>query len=455
MQRQQARPSGRRKITPAQLHAELSAIAVPGRPSAMTPGRALAAFKRAEPALGVAAKVVKLVDYLIGCTREVDWDGTGLGPLAWPSDAELEDRLGVGRSQRKQIVQAALEGGYVRLRRSANGKRYGGRDKSGRITHAYGFDLSPLAERAGEFMRLTAEWEARRAEGKQMRREIASLRGEVCALAELAMDQRSKADDWQAFTAQADALLRQRGRNRDPLSLWPIVARLRALHIHVRELVAAATEDAGDYEETGPMGPVFRPHITTTNQLPIVDTITSGANAHGQEERSKELEPGSVSTKLPRQAVRDTSALRGFVATPGFVLAVAPAFRLTAGSAHPDWAELTTAAFQVCYGLGVSKHAWGQACIMLGPQAAVLALASISARHTRGLVQSPGGLLRRMVELHEGGSLRLDRTLFGLADELTRQRGSGAVGSARNRPELGPARQPGEIDQAQAHDDAT
>ena len=65
---------------------------------------------------------------------------------------------------------------------------------------------------------------------------------------------------------------------------------------------------------------------------------------------------------------------------------------------------------------------------MLGQQAAVLALASIAARHARGLVQSPGGLLRRMVELHEAGTLRLDRTLFGLADELARQRAAQAQG---------------------------
>ena len=424
MQRQRAQPTGRRKITPAQLHMELSAIAMPARPLAITPGRALAAFKRAEPALGVSAKVVKLVDYLVGRTRDVDWDGTGLGPLAWPSDAELEDRLGVGRSQCKQIVQAALEGGYVRLRRSANGKRYGSRDKGGRITHAYGFDLSPLAERANEFMRLTAEWEARRIEGKQMRREIASLRGEVCSLVELAMDQGSKSHDWEAFKAQADALLGQRGRNRDPLFLWPIVARLRALQIRVRELVVSVTKTAVDCEENGPTGPEYRPHNTTTNQLHIVETITSCANAHGQEEKSREREPGSGSANSKQRTSGDMSALRGFVATPSFVLTIAPIFRLATHSAHPDWAELTRAAFQVCYDLGVSKHAWGQACVMLGPQAAVLALASIAARHTRGLVQSPGGLLRRMVELHEAGLLRLDRTLFGLAEKVSYGRGA-------------------------------
>ncbi len=56
-----------------------------------------------------------------------------------------------------------------------------------------------------------------------------------------------------------------------------------------------------------------------------------------------------------------------------------------------------------------------------------MALACIAARRARGLVQSPGGLLRRMVKLHEAGKLRLGRTLFGLADELTQSRANQAA----------------------------
>jgi replication initiation protein RepC len=55
---------------------------------------------------------------------------------------------------------------------------------------------------------------------------------------------------------------------------------------------------------------------------------------------------------------------------------------------------------------------------------AITALAAISARHAAGKVQSPGGLLRKMVELHQAGGLRLDRTLFGLADRLRNKKGS-------------------------------
>ena len=223
--RRPRRPRAAAKSPPPQLRAEAAGAAAF---TPTTPGRALAAFKRAEPALGVPAQVVKLVDYLVGRTRPQDWDGSaGLGPIAWPSDDELEDRLNVGPSQRKATVRAALDAGYVRLRRSPNGKRFGHRDKQGRITDAYGFDLAPLAERTPEFERLSAEWEARRAEGRRLRREITSTRNHVLSLVDLALAQELEGEDWPAAAAKADALWHGRGTHRDPLVLVPIAARLR------------------------------------------------------------------------------------------------------------------------------------------------------------------------------------------------------------------------------------
>jgi Replication protein C C-terminal region len=53
---------------------------------------------------------------------------------------------------------------------------------------------------------------------------------------------------------------------------------------------------------------------------------------------------------------------------------------------------------------------------LLGRYEAATAIAAISAKHDAGQVRSPGGLLRYMVEAHQAGTLRLDRTLFGLVD---------------------------------------
>jgi replication initiation protein RepC len=105
-----------------------------------------------------------------------------------------------------------------------------------------------------------------------------------------------------------------------------------------------------------------------------------------------------------------------------FLMTVAPAFRDWVSNARAGWAELYQAADYVRSGLGISPYAWGQACLVLGRQEATAALAAIYARHADGKVKKPDGLLRCMVDLHGKGTLRLDRTLFGLAAKLNKDR---------------------------------
>ena len=69
---------------------------------------------------------------------------------------------------------------------------------------------------------------------------------------------------------------------------------------------------------------------------------------------------------------------------------------------------------------------------MLGRMEAVTVLAVIATRHVADKVRSPGGLLRRMVELQGQGQLRLDRTLFGLADAGRELARAGAGQGARS-----------------------
>jgi len=291
-----------------------------------------------------------------------------------------------------------------------------------------------------EFGGLAAGWEARRDEGRRLRREITSSRNHVLSLVDLATAQDLDGAGWSAAAVQADALWRERGNQRDPLLLVPIAARLRALSIHVQEQVAAALA-AVEVVKNAPTGPEYRPQLTTTNQLPIATANTSLANEAGPSRPAADKEAGNdgpagqqMAQQQPRVGPTRTgevqpSALRGFVVTPGFILAVAPIFRDWTSSARAGWDELDRAAFHVRSALGMSPHVWGQARVMLGQEEAITALATICARHAAGKVRSPGGLLRRMVELHQAGELRLDRTLFGLADKVRKE--AGAAGASR------------------------
>ena len=314
---------------------------------------------------------------------------------------------------------------------------------------AYGFDLAPLAERTAEFERTAAEWEARREEGRRLRREITSSRNHVLSLVDLAMAQDLDGIRWPDVAEQADALWRERGAQRDPLPLVPIAAQLRALCVHVQEQVTAALA-AVETVKNGPAGPEYRPHLTTTNQLSIASANTSPTSAASEagpnrpvagQEKSSDGQPDQPTVQRQarvgptRGSEVQPSALRGFVVTPGFILLVAPMFGDWVSNARVGWNDLDQAAGQVRSALGIYPHAWGQACVALGLKEAITALAAISARHTAGGVRSPGGLLRKMVELHQAGRLRLDRTLFGLAEKVDGGRRRGArAGSPPTQP---------------------
>lgn len=414
----QAAPTGRRKITPAMLAARAS------RPNCYEPtkrGTVLGALKRAADAIGCPTKVIGLIDELMGCTHAADWT-RGDKIWAWPSNAVLMDALGIGPSQLKTLFRLAQELGLVEIHDSPTGKRYGRRDAEGRVTHAFGFDLSPLACRLAEFQRIAADRRASWKQGEQLRAEVTALRNKVLALTDLGQDQ-GAAGDWLAIADEAKRLAASRGRSRDPSVLSAILAELDELHQGALEALTPTGPVNSDPKE-----PENRPLLTTTNQLSIAKANTSGdgpsrpgavvrnADREGITISSADPRPGRVETG--KRERRPEGALRGFIASPEFVLQIAPAFGRWINKTSPTWNELLDVSSLVRSELGISQHAWGQACVIMGRMEAVVMLAAIAARHEAGEIGSPGGLVRRMVELHQDGELRLDRTLFGLADRL-------------------------------------
>jgi len=407
MQIEPALPTGRRKIT-----ARMIAVQA-GRPSTWEPvqrGLVWGAFKRAVPALGVPHRVVELIDYLVGCTMDADWMKGDGRLLVWPSNDVLMDALDIGLSQIKTLLRLAQEYGLIEMCDSANGKRYGWR-ANGRVVEAYGFDLAPFAARHAEFQAIAAAHEERRREGRHLRGRIGALRKHILSLIDTGAEQSAAAADWSALARRACELAALRGDNRDPTYLGTVVGPLTALFEEVKTALATLAP-----VETDPKGSEIRPHYTPTNHHLIAkaNTVVVGPEKPWLPGRKKGEAPCIPSSHDL------TSALRGFVVTTDFLLKIAPSFRGWVSSAHPSWSELEEAAGYVRSELDISPHAWGQACVILGRMEAVTMLATISAHHMAGKVRSPGGLLRKMVDLYQVGGLRLDRTLFGLAETVTK-----------------------------------
>jgi replication initiation protein RepC len=401
-------PTGRRRVTEAQLAATAG---LTGRHAPTSPGRVLAAFKKAAPSIGVSRSLVDLIDYLVGRTISADWQGDW-APIVWPSNAEMADRLGRETSRIKELIREAIDAGLILPRDHGTRKRFGKRNlQTGRIIYAYGFDLSPLAERMPEFERAAAEFEARRAEAKELRQEISGLRASILDLAAFATEQSDLSLDWNELASQARSLGASVRASRDPFALAPIAVRMRTMHAQAEAALKPLIP-----VEKDPAQPENRPHNTTTNQLPIGKPIANDAGGHARGSGGGGGGWDDPSPpRSPEESVRDP--FRGFPMTPKIALQISPAFRDLVPTSQPGWAEITEAAFEVRSHLGISQHAYGQACQILGRQGAATAIAAIAAKHQAGLVKSPGGLLRHMVDAHLAGTLRLDRTLFGLIDK--------------------------------------
>jgi replication initiation protein RepC len=398
-----APPSGRRRITEAQLKATAG---LTGIYAAVEKNEVLGAFKKAAPALGTSRRLVDFIDLLMSRTFPADWTGEWR-PVVWPSNDWLADRLGLEISRVKELIRAAIDAGLMLPVDSGTRKRYGKRAKpGGRILYAYGFDLSPLAERLPAFQLAAAEHEARRQEGLALRRDISHLRAAILGLTDYAEAEELPGQDWPARALAARDVATKARYLRDPFALAPIATRLVAMREEIEAIVEASVS-----VDNNPREPENRPHNTTTNQLNIGKPIATAAMPAQERESG-----GSRGDKTPGQG-GGINPLRGFPMTPAVALQIAPAFRGLVNSPRPSWQEISEAAFIVRGSLGISQHAYGQACAVLGRYEAATAIAAISAKSDMGLVRSPGGLLRHMVDAHLGGTLRLDRTLFGLVDK--------------------------------------
>jgi len=72
--------------------------------------------------------------------------------VVFPSNRELSVRAhGPAPATLRWALAQLVEAGLVIRRDSPNGKRYVRRGEGGEIAQAFGFDLTPLVARAGEF----------------------------------------------------------------------------------------------------------------------------------------------------------------------------------------------------------------------------------------------------------------------------------------------------------------
>jgi replication initiation protein RepC len=261
-------PTGFRRLTPSLLQVDRAAEAFDGLPEGVAVhGQVLAALKAAAPRLGLAPRLVHAIDWLFKFTQPQDW-GRGGRPIVWPSASMQQEALGLSGSQVKATNRALIEAGLITMKDSPNGKRYGKREHpKGRIVEAYGFDLSPLAARYAEFMRLAAEAKAERIEMGRLRRRATIARNGIAQILETAAEYGFTGEEWTNLIRESRNLTLALRRIESPEEMALGVQSLERRQVAARErlenLLAAAAQVASDPVDSDPKGPENRPHQYT------------------------------------------------------------------------------------------------------------------------------------------------------------------------------------------------
>ncbi len=419
-------PTGLRRLTPSLLQADRAAESFNGLPEGVSsPGQVLAAVKGAAPSLGLAPRLIHAIDWLFKFTQVQDW-GRGGRPIVWPSSSMQQEALGLSPTQVKATNRALIEAGLITMKDSPNGKRYGKRDSQKRIVEAYGFDLSPLAARYAEFMRLAAEAKAERAEMGRLRRRVTIARNGITQILETVAEYGFAGEEWMNLVRETRSLtlaLRQTERREEmALGVESLERRQRSARERLENLLAATAEASTEAVNSDPKGPENRPHQYTykPDPYPQEDTVMASEESRSRlqeavsdhetavmpHEQREEKGKGGKRTRTDSGTVMRLSADE--------LMKLAPRLRLYLKTASPAWPDIVDAADWLRGDLGVSKSLWGEACLTMGREEAAIAIAIVSAKPAEHFRSTPGGYFHGMVAKAKLGELNLARTVWGL-----------------------------------------
>jgi replication initiation protein RepC len=404
-----------------------------------SPGQVLAAFKGAARYMRLSRGVVDAIDYLFSVTFPQDWVG-GCRPLVWPSAREQGEALGLSPSRVKMLNRRLIELGLVLAKDGPDGSRWGRRNHNGVIVAAYGFDLSPLAHRMGEFKAIRTKGDAeRQARADLRRRKTVALRSiqqlvrtaadhgfdsrELYDLADTAYAVPEAADaqgNTAAFGAYVGAIEEVRGRVK---ALYEALARQAATDLAHR---ANQAESGMNRDEMNPSGSVIEPpyynYKLTANLTNRTSYDNSSSEFDGERARtagnaadSESVAPPKLPTVRPAEILTMAPVLDSYLARPIDGLDPSAAIQHVMRAAYAYATDTK--------GLSASPSLWDQANQVLGPWGAVLAVMVVASKDPDYFTRSPAHYFAGMVERAKRGELNLSRSIWGM-----RARASGGGG---------------------------
>ncbi|NTG31994.1 replication protein C [Agrobacterium rhizogenes] len=401
--------------TIASYHADHRTRSSINRPSRT---QALQVAKRYASAIGLKAAKIALIDQLFAFSMAIDWSDAQTIPVVWPSNELLARRLGIKISTLKYHLAGLVEAGLICYSDHPTYQRRGRRSEDGRIVEAYGINLSPVAARYSELLDLAdaADFEARSCKGLSNRRTV--LRRGIAAIIEAARLQLGSLDgEWNSLLARLDRLREQRAQG--SVELAEVVDALEALHTEA----AALLEALYDSRDSNTAVAKIRP-LQTTAETPDFESCNDERNcadaqcinqtgAKGAMASEAKPSDAPVPSKRKSRSVEPDDDIVN-VSLPLLCSALVHLSQIVP-EVFDHWAVFRSSGGLLCRLCYVNPQVYQEAVEVLGQDLAIVALALTAERNANGSVSNPGGYLRELINRRRQGTLRLSRSLFGMA----------------------------------------
>ncbi|PDT80848.1 plasmid replication protein RepC [Sinorhizobium sp. BJ1] len=375
-------PFGRRPMTLGQISRQMAVRAVKPESSAHK-WHVFQDIREARERLGATDRSLAILNALLSFYPETTLSGQA-DLIVWPSNVQLAARAnGMPATTLRRHIAVLVDCGLVIRRDSPNGKRFARKGRGGAVEQAYGFDLSPIVARAGEFKNLAEAIRDEKKAHRVAKEQLTLLRRDIVKLIEVGIEERVPGN-WGRVHQSYQAIIGRLPRSAPRQLVEDVCSDLHALCSEIRDVLETFAKTQNPDANESHSGR----HIQNSNP----DSNFESENGYGisDEAGGNAAGPDNVRS-LPKREL-----------PLGIVLDACPEIReLAQGRAIQHWRDLLATSELARPMLGISPSAWREACEAMGERHAAITLAAIYQR--AGQINNAGGYLRSLSDRAKEG----------------------------------------------------
>lgn len=413
-------PFGRRPMSLGMIASQVAAQSAPAD-ATVHKWHVFRDIKEARMALGATDRALAILDALLSFHPETALYGDS-ALVVWPSNEMLIGRAnGMSPATLRRHLANLVDCGLIVRRDSPNGKRYARKGQGGEVEQAYGFDLSPIVARAGEFKELAEAMRAEKKAYKVVKERLTICRRDIVKMIEAGIEE-GVPGNWGAVHLEYQAIVGRLPRTAPRQVLEAIATELDDLWTQIRDVLESFVKS----QNLNANESQIERHIQNSN------TETKTESERGLGIKKEESGSGGESDNLRSLPKRELPL--------GIVLDACPnlLWLVKGGGGIRNWREFLATTDLARSVLGISPSAWEEAQVAMGEQPAAITLAAIYQRSDQ--IKSPGGYLRNLTERAKEGKFSTWPMIMALLRAKLDAAKAAGTGAETAESELGAAK---------------